>query len=238
MRGIRIITLDLDDTLWAIEPVIRRAEQALWQWLGSHYPRITAEWDAERMRELRAAVVAEHADRSHDLRFLRCTVLARMAAASGYGDELVDPAFRVFDDYRNRVTLYPDVAHNLERLARDFRLVALTNGNASLDRIGIRHYFVDVVTAVDAGAAKPDVRIFDAACERAGVRSGDVLHVGDHPHIDVAGARAAGMRTAWVNRAGADWPQELEPPDATVRSIGELADRLSPRSVPVREQPG
>lgn len=236
MRSIRIITLDLDDTLWSIAPVIRRAEQALWQWLGEHYPRITAEWDAERMRGLRETVVTEHAARSHDLRFLRCTVLARMAAESGYGEELVEPAFRVFDEYRNRVTLFPDVAPNLERLARDYPLVALTNGNASLERIGIRQHFHDVVTAVEAGAAKPDARIFDAACERAGVRPGEALHVGDHPHYDVAGARAAGMRTAWVNRSGDPWPGDLEPPDATVSSIAELADRLTPATR--RELPG
>ena len=82
MRGIRTITIDLDDTLWSIAPVIKRAEQALWRWLDEHYPRITADWDAAGMLRLREQVVSENAGRAHDLRFLRCTVLARMAEAS------------------------------------------------------------------------------------------------------------------------------------------------------------
>lgn len=228
MHPIRTITLDLDDTLWAIAPVIERAERELWRWLGEHYPRVVAHWDASSLAALRQEIVAEHADRAHDLRFLRRTVMARMAREAGYGDELVDPAFAVFDEYRNRVTLFPDVLPGLGRLAGDFRLVALTNGNASLARIGIRHLFDDVVTAVDAGAAKPARRIFDAVCERAGVEPAAVLHVGDHPEIDVAGARAAGLRAAWVNRHGAAWPDELPPPEATVTSLLELADWLAP----------
>ncbi len=232
MLRIRTITLDLDDTLWAIAPVIERAERELWRWLGEHCPRIVTNWDASRVGALRAEIVAEHADRAHDLRFLRRTVLARMAEASGYGDDVVDPAFGVFDEHRNRVTLFPDVLPGLERLAGGFQLVALTNGNACLERIGIRHLFDDVVTAVDAGAAKPAAQIFDAACERAGVEPAEVLHVGDHPEIDVAGARAAGLRAAWVNRHGADWPDGLEPPDATVTSMAELADWLVPTRLP------
>ena len=43
MRGrIRLISLDLDDTLWACPPVIRRAEQRVFDWLRRNYPLITA----------------------------------------------------------------------------------------------------------------------------------------------------------------------------------------------------
>ena len=163
---------------------------------------------------------------AHDLKFLRRTVLERMALAAGYDASLVDPAFRVVDEQRNNVTLYPDVAPALERLGDRYRLVALTNGNANLERIGIRHLFADVVTAAEAGVAKPDAGIFDLACRRAGARRDEVLHVGDHPEIDVAGARAAGLAAAWINRHDADWPETLVPPDATVRSLAELADWL------------
>jgi len=228
MPAIRTITLDLDDTLWAIAPVIERAERELWNWLGEHYPRMTEHWNADSMAALRRNVAAEYATRAHDLRFLRQTMLKRMATAAGYpGDELVGPAFELFDRYRNTVTLYPDVEPGLLQLGREFRLVALTNGNACLDTIGIRHLFHDVITATEAGAAKPDPRIFDIACARSGTDAEGILHVGDHPEIDIAGARAAGMRTAWVNRNGLAWPDGLAPPDATVTTMHELADWLA-----------
>lgn len=228
MHQIRTITLDLDDTLWPITPVIERAERTLWRWLAEHYPRIPAAWDAERVAALRQDMVSKHRARAHDLRFLRRSVLAHMAESCGYGTAPVDAAFDVFDEQRNVVSLYPDVEAALQRLGRHYRLLALTNGNACLSRIGIRHLFADVITAVDAGAAKPAQRIFDVACTRAGVEPHEVLHVGDHPEIDIEGARKAGLRTAWINRRGDRWPEALPQPDTTVTTLDELATQLAP----------
>ena len=105
-------------------------------------------------------------------------------------------------------------------------MVALTNGNSNLEKIGIRHLFHGVVTAVDAGAAKPDRQIFDVAVGEAGVRPEEILHVGDHPIADIDGARQAGMRTAWINRNAAVWPDKLDHPDAVVTTMAELRELL------------
>src|SRR5262245_16932579 len=51
-----------------------------------------------------------------------------------------------------------------------------------------------VVLPSDAGAAKPDSRIFGVALERLGVPAAEALYVGDHPQHDVAAARRAGLR--------------------------------------------
>lgn len=230
MDNIRAITLDLDDTLWPIAPVIARAERMLTQWVDEHYPRINAHFDSAAITALRTQIMLEHADKMHDLRFLRRTVLARMAKTVGYADDFVDAAFTVFDEQRNIVSLFPDVVPGLQRLGTDFRVLALTNGNASLEKIGIRHLFHGVITAANVGVAKPDARIFAAACQQAGFAPDEILHVGDHPELDVHGARAAGMRAVWVNRIGAEWPGELAQPDAVVASMEELADRLQPAS--------
>lgn len=222
MQHIRAITFDLDDTLWEIAPVIRRAEAMLWQWLGEHFPGIPDRFTAEAALELKQRVITEHADRAHDLRFLRRTVLGRMAAEAGYGDAPVEPAFRVFDAERNRVDLFPDVVPALTQLAARFPIIAVTNGNANLTTIGIRHLFADVVTAVDAGAAKPSAAIFERAVSCCGVSAREVLHVGDHPEFDVAGAAGAGLGTAWMNRRGDAWPEHLARPDAVVSTVAEL----------------
>jgi HAD superfamily hydrolase (TIGR01509 family) len=50
-----------------------------------------------------------------------------------------------------------------------------------------------VVLPSDAGAAKPDPRIFQLALRRIGVSPGEALYVGDDPEEDFAGARAAGL---------------------------------------------
>ncbi|MDJ0812282.1 MAG: HAD family hydrolase [Woeseiaceae bacterium] len=222
MQGIRTITLDLDDTLWPISPVIIRAEQGLYEWLQEHYPRITSRYSGRDLLQQRLDVAAEFPDKSHDFTFMRREVLARVAEAVGYGTDYVDDAMEVFMAHRNDVEMFPEVRPALEQLGRRYRVVAVTNGNASLERIGIRELFDGVVSASTAGAAKPAQRIFDAAVEIGGADAHETLHVGDHPECDVDGANNAGLRTAWVNRAGAEWPDHLQRPDVIVRDIGEL----------------
>ena len=227
VKGIRTITLDLDDTLWELHPVIRRAEERLYAWLGENYPRITEQFEPAALREVRARVVQEHADRAHDLTFLRQTVLMEVATAAGYREFLVDEAFAVFDEVRNDVVMFPEVRPALLALKKRFTLIAVTNGNADLKRIGIGDLFDGHINAAIAGAAKPDRQIFDAAVRAGGAGVEQTLHVGDHPFYDVHGAREAGLRTAWVNRDGGDWPSEYVRPDLEVQHVGELADIVS-----------
>lgn len=227
MHGIRTITLDLDDTLWAIHPVIKRAEQRLYAWMDEHYPRITEQFAPEDFGAVRAEVVAEFRDHLHDLTFLRRTILARIGEAAGYDATYVDDAFTVFDEARNDVTLFPEARPALVALRERFVLIAVTNGNANLEKIGIRDLFDGVVSAAMAGAAKPERPIFDMAVEAGGASAGQTLHVGDHPLHDVHGARNAGLRAVWVNRNGDQWPEDYAQPNAEVQNVGELSGLLS-----------
>ena len=226
MNNIRTITLDLDDTLWAIHPVIKRAEERLYAWMHEHYPRITGLFAPDDLADVRQAVIARHEDRRHDLTFLRRAILAHLGKAAGYGASYVDEAFAVFSAARNDVELFPEARPALELLAERFVLIAVTNGNADLEKIGIRQLFDDVVSAATAGAAKPARQIFDLAVQVGGADATETLHVGDHPLYDVHGARDAGLRAVWVNRDGDDWPAEYHEPDGEVQHIGELCALL------------
>ncbi len=227
MNGIRTITLDLDDTLWDIQPVIRRAEVRLYEWLGANYPRITERFALEEMRILRDEVMHKYADRLHDLTFLRHMVLSEAADAVGYTEFAVEEAFAVFDEVRNDVEMYPEAIPTLEVLAERYTLIALTNGNANLETIGIHELFDGHISAAMAGAAKPARPIFDAAVAAGGAHPSETLHVGDQPLQDVHGAREAGLRTVWVNRNGNEWPDDYDAPDIEVRHIGELTGILA-----------
>ncbi len=226
MQEIRAITMDLDDTLWDVLPVIMRAEAALGAWLEEHYPGIPERFPREKMLELRADVVARFPERGHDLTFLRKQTIAMMATAAGYDASISEAAFAVFNEQRNTLELFPDVRPALEKLGSRFRLIAVTNGNADLEKIGIDDLFDGFVSARMAGAAKPDPRIFSAAVEACGVPPGNTLHVGDHPEHDVAGAKQAGLFAAWVNRDAEPWPGEHAAADLEVSDLRILADFL------------
>jgi putative hydrolase of the HAD superfamily len=235
LHNIRAVTLDLDDTLWEIGPVIRRAEADLWSWLGANCPRIAERWNASDLAALRQSLFDEFPDRTHDFRFLRKMVIKRVAIDSGYGEEVVDPAFEVFDTARNKVELFPEVTTELRWLADKYVLIAITNGNANLHTIGIADMFDDVISSAVVGVAKPARQIFDTAIQRAGVTPREVLHVGDHAESDIEGARNAGMRTVWVNRTSAEWPGHLDTPDATVEDISGVRALLAAAAGSIRD---
>ncbi|WP_201022738.1 HAD family hydrolase [Tepidimonas taiwanensis] len=207
---VRAITLDLDDTLWPVRPTIERAEAALQDWLRDHAPATAALLaDAPLRQAIRADVEQRHADRWHDLTFLRREAIREALRRAGDDPALADPAFEVFYVARQRVELYADARPALEALAARYPVVALSNGNADVQRIGIGHWFVAQVGAREAGVAKPDARIFHTAAAKAGVAPAAVLHVGDDAHHDALGALRAGMQSAWIDRAGHGWPQAL-----------------------------
>lgn len=226
LRTLRAITLDLDDTLWPIMPTIHQAERDVKAWLTQHFPAVALHYEPETLGRIREAVLAERPDMHHDLTFIRCEVFARVGRLGGEREGFADKAFSVFDRSRNRVDLFPDASRALVSLAERYPLVAITNGNADLRRIGLDHHFAEIVTAREAGVAKPHTDIFHAAASLLSVEPEDILHVGDHPVHDVHGARDAGMQTAWVNRNGETWPQELDEPDMEVSDLDELAERL------------
>ncbi len=218
----RVISLDLDDTLWPVGPVIAAAETALLDWLTQRYPRAVRGHTLDSMRALRARIAAQFPEQSHDLSFLRRHALGMQLTAAGYAESACEEAFEVFLAARNRVEFFTDVRPALERLRTRYRLYALSNGNADLDRCGIGRLFDGHVTAIAAGAAKPDARIFAALRDMAGVPAEEILHVGDDPITDVVGARQAGMQVVWLNRDARRWPVALAPPARTITTLGEI----------------
>jgi putative hydrolase of the HAD superfamily len=102
---------------------------------------------------------------------------------------------------------FPDAVPTLEALrAMGMSMAIVSNFVDTLpslcDRSGITSFFEVVVASVDAGAMKPDHRIWSMALRRMGVDPADAWHVGDNYWADVMGARAAGLTPVLVDREG------------------------------------
>ena len=219
--SIQVICFDLDDTLWPCEPVIQRAEQVLHQWLSLHYPRLTDQFSITDLRELRQQLCQRYPQFTHDLTAIRKISLALAAEQAGYDSQLIEPAFAIFHQARNQVDFYADVLPNLKKLSQQYKLGALTNGNADLQQIGIRYFFDFVLSAYEVGVEKPHPAFFARACQYAQTEPEHIVHVGDDPNSDVAGALTVGMRAVWLNRQQKTWSGERTP-DATISSLVEL----------------
>jgi putative hydrolase of the HAD superfamily len=227
LTKIRAITLDLDDTLWPIWPTIERAEKALQHWLLDHAPRTSALLSDPTARlALRHEVMAAQPEMHHHSA-QRLELIRLALERSGDNTALAAPAFEVFFDERNRVTLFDDALQSLAFLSARFPLVALSNGNADLARVGLSTYFQGGLAAQEFGVAKPDRRIFEAAATLAGTLPAHVLHIGDDAELDVLGALGCGMQTVWVNREDKLWPHAQEPHE-TVTTLSELTALFTP----------
>ena len=104
-------------------------------------------------------------------------------------------------------TVPDDVRPALAALrAEGFRLVVLSNANGTLhrafERLGLTTAFDVIFDSHDEGVEKPDPRFFRIALDRSGADAATTMHVGDLYHVDVVGARAAGLTPALLDVGG------------------------------------
>jgi putative hydrolase of the HAD superfamily len=136
----------------------------------------------------------------------RCTEVLRAALpehARGVGDLraalLASLRFRPYPEA-------PDVLAELGELG--VKRVVVSNWDVSLRevlaRTGLAPFLDGVVISAEVGASKPERAIFEHALAVAGVTAGEAMHIGDTADVDLAGARAAGLRAVHLDRSGAD----------------------------------
>lgn len=223
--AIKLLTFDLDNTLWDVEPIVLRAEAVMQDWIRREHPEFISAFDFRNFASLREEVLRERRDIAHDLTQLRLEVLRRAFVSAGYAAPAAaaaaENAFAEYFEARNTVEYFPGVLETLALLRQEFDIYALSNGNADVDRIGLGHIFSRHFSAISVGAAKPDPRIYRAAVAAAAVAPEEIVHIGDHPEQDVAAAAAVGMKTVWVNFTGQEWPA-LPRPDAEIRVFADL----------------
>jgi len=127
-----------------------------------------------------------------------------------------------------RLRPFPEVPPALERLRGRFRLVVLSNGDPDMLETAKRYHgiaFDQVISVAEAGAFKPHHATYAKAAELAGVAPDQVLFVANHA-FDCIGAKAAGMRTAFIDRRRRPFGATPYQPDVIVPSMTGLADLL------------
>ena len=226
MTAVRLVTLDLDDTLWPIATVIARAESRLHDWLTANCPATAARFPVDALRSLRREVDALYPELAGDISALRRQSIALALERAGDDAMLANKAFDVFWSARNEVECFEDVRPALASLKSRYIVAAVTNGNACVKLAGLGEYFDFAISAREAGCAKPARAIFHQACQRAGVAPAETLHAGDDIECDVRGALAAGLQAAWINRDISQL-RLLTPPAVTFTSLAALADHLA-----------
>ena len=208
--GIRVITFDLDNTLWDVDPALIRAEEAQRRWLLEQRPGAIENYDHAALWEFKKSVWKRHPQLLHNVSAMRRQMLLELQLAAGYSPAEArsgaEQAFEVFLNERHRVELYEQALEVLEQLAREYSIGALTNGNADIYKTDAGEYFDFAFLAEEFGASKPAPDMFHAAMEKSGAAAHQIVHVGDNPEHDIKGALDVGMYAVWINLKQEPWP--------------------------------
>lgn len=162
-----------------------------------------------------------------------CTAQSLLFAAVECGLSLsAEERSALLERYR-RLPAYPEVRSALAALRGGGRgVVAFSNGSGSvvrelLEHAGVLALLDDVVSVDEVRSFKPHPSVYERLTERIGRSPRETWLVSGNP-FDVIGAKAAGLRAAWIRRSPAapfdPWGIE---PDLTVAHLGELAARLT-----------
>lgn len=224
--AIKLLTFDLDDTLWPCRITILRTEARLHQWLANHHPDIPCQYSIKQLRDKRLQLAREHQHIAHDLTALRKKSFSLLSQEMGYSpqqeQQFIQEAFEFYIIERNKVNLYDDVIPTLKSLKTDYRLGAVTNGNADIYRIGLGHLFEFSWSAADAGQQKPHSIVFNSLLDKQKLKPSELIHIGDDPISDIQGAQQSGIRAIWLNRNNSLWPEELNPPFIEIDQLNQL----------------
>ncbi len=222
---VKMLCFDLDDTLWAVKPTLIAAEKKVAAFLNEHCPEVYQRFDFKALAKKRHELVNAKPALEHQISQQRIETMFHAIAECGYSNDhakkLSAQAFEVFIDARHQVDYFPGAVNMLEVLCKQYRIAALTNGNAYVSRLSIGKYFEFSINAEEINASKPSPDHFEQAIARAGLQADQLIHIGDHPEHDIYGAHRLGIKTVWVNLENKQW-QESFAPSIEVNAVEQL----------------
>lgn len=225
LAPIQALSFDLDDTLYPNSAVIAKAELAMQQRLAQLLPA-SFHNNSLYWFEQRKILARENVEVRHDVSRWRLLALERGLTAQGLSlseaGDIAELAMLAFLQARTDIQLAPHVRSLLAQLAERFPLVAITNGNADIEKMGIADLFQFALRAGPDGRMKPYPDMFLTAAQRLQLPPKHILHIGDHVKSDVLGALNAGYQAAWLNLTPGSLLKLKTLPQLEIHQLAEL----------------
>ena len=237
---IKAVLFDLDGTLCDSDTAWGIAQSETFQRLRKHYPYVSGE-------AITKAWTTVHQRLFHRLDTGKCSMAAvRDSRFQCLFEELGLPTDTIMDElsdffcsrYLTSLRLYEDVTV-LEKLT-GYHVGIITNGahdehtDSQLSKVrhlGLSERIQSLTISGEIGVRKPNLEIFEVACERAGVLPEEAVYVGDTIQNDIVGANRAGMTSVFINRKSErPIPKTAdEQPDYTISSLHDVWSCLENR---------
>lgn len=235
MTTLRGIFFDLDDTLIDYAEAERSALLAGCALAARRRPAIDADTLATAIYDAYTRRYAYGTPGYADLATLSVDEFRRLLtedALRSFGIDdpaLVHDLIAAYTDAEaEALATFPDAETTLKKLRPHFHLGLITNGPSAMQRaklaaLALDGYFDVVIVDSEFGHPKPDPRIFQHAARLVRLTPGELLFVGNSLAHDIAGARAAGWISVWLNPASVA-PTGDNRPDYTIGCLRDLCE--------------
>ncbi|MFT6529320.1 MAG: putative hydrolase of the HAD superfamily [Psychrosphaera sp.] len=207
---IKALSFDLDDTLYYNGDVIRNAIQVQFDTICQLIPSAKTKgpefWEA-----LKWQVAKSKPEVCHDVNLWRHHVLDLGLASFGIEQplkkQMSKQIYNAFYDARSDFTVPQQTFDVLGKLSEKYPLVAVTNGNADYQRIGLAPYFVGYYRAGENGTRmKPYPDMLKDASKDLNIPCENILHLGDSAPSDIQAALNANCPSLWFNPDNNTYP--------------------------------
>jgi HAD superfamily hydrolase (TIGR01549 family) len=128
--------------------------------------------------------------------------------------------------YTDKIKIYPDVDHLLDRLSERFSLVLTSNAgrefiDVEMEATGLKRYFGRIFSATsDFKKVKKTADFYQRICQILGVKPQEIVHVGDHHEFDYLVPRSLGIHAFYLDRSGE------QKGDFTLSDLEDFEERL------------
>ena len=129
--------------------------------------------------------------------------------------------------------IFPEAENVLRGLSKRYKIGIIANQELGteqrLEKIGLHKYIDLIIASAEEGVAKPDLRIFQIALDRANCKPEEAVMVGDRLDNDIIPANKIGMITMWIKQgfgAFSEPNKAIEQPDYTINNLNELLNLL------------
>lgn len=205
IKPFKIISFDLDDTLYDNTKVIAHAEQQFATYLQNKYHLPIFTQDPAFWAQQKQNAILHDPNLEHDVTALRSvilyTVLNHYTNCNNLTFAVCNQEIERFIEFRSAFKVSAKVLSLLNDLKQEYMIVALSNGNVDLQKIGLDQIFAyNLRPAYKKRRKKPYADLFLQLQELTRVKSVEILHVGDEPFSDIQGAVLADCQSAFLNK--------------------------------------
>ena len=200
---IKLISWDLDDTLWPLHStqIINNANKTVYTHLKNLFPFIPelTSYELFQKKCLKFAsnnTIWEYDKTKGRFNWIYSILIPHMNKEKALQEASI--AMNLFIAKRSEVIFYPSILSNFIQLSKHVDFACMSNGNADLNSIGIKHLFQYDSSSIQAKSAKPNPDIFNYLINLCQYHPKDILHIGNDLELDIIPAQKAGLHSLWI----------------------------------------